>query len=125
MLKLTSQPTCDLSIIIVSYRVPDLLDDCLASVYKQTEGIDFEVLVVDNSGLVRCLDAAGIDFGILGTEEGCCGDATRRAGNEFVFAELAAHLLAHQLGDGPPRPQQAQRGVVRVGWDRLDPRSAK
>jgi N-acetylglucosaminyl-diphospho-decaprenol L-rhamnosyltransferase len=39
----------DLSIIIVSYRVPDLLDDCLASVYKQTEGIDFEVLVVDNA----------------------------------------------------------------------------
>jgi Fe-S oxidoreductase len=35
--------------------------------------------------LVRCLDAAGIDFGILGTEEGCCGDATRRAGNEYLF----------------------------------------
>jgi len=35
--------------------------------------------------LVRCLKAAEIDFAILGTEEGCCGDATRRAGNEYLF----------------------------------------
>jgi Fe-S oxidoreductase len=35
--------------------------------------------------LVACLRAAGIDFAILGTEEGCCGDATRRAGNEYLF----------------------------------------
>jgi Fe-S oxidoreductase len=35
--------------------------------------------------LVACLHAAGIDFAILGTEEGCCGDATRRAGNEYLF----------------------------------------
>ncbi len=35
--------------------------------------------------LVRCLHAAGVDFAILGLEEGCCGDATRRAGNEYLF----------------------------------------
>ncbi|MEZ4386607.1 MAG: (Fe-S)-binding protein [Candidatus Krumholzibacteriia bacterium] len=35
--------------------------------------------------LVACLDAAGVDFAILGNEEGCCGDATRRAGNEYLF----------------------------------------
>ncbi len=39
----------DLSIIIVSYKVPDLLDNCLASLYAQTEGLEFEVLVVDNA----------------------------------------------------------------------------
>ena len=35
--------------------------------------------------LVDCFQAAGVDFAILGTEEGCCGDATRRAGNEYLF----------------------------------------
>ncbi len=39
----------DLSIIIVSYKVPDLLDDCLASVLAQTRELDYEVFVVDNA----------------------------------------------------------------------------
>ncbi|HOX24949.1 MAG TPA: (Fe-S)-binding protein [Candidatus Krumholzibacteria bacterium] len=39
--------------------------------------------------LVRCLNAAGVDFAILGLEEGCCGDATRRAGNEYLFQTQA------------------------------------
>lgn len=39
----------DLSVIIVSFNTKDLLQDCLASVFKQTKGIKFEVLVVDNA----------------------------------------------------------------------------
>lgn len=35
--------------------------------------------------LVACFEAAGLDFAILGNEEGCCGDATRRAGNEYLY----------------------------------------
>lgn len=38
----------DLSIIIVNYKTPKLILDCLASVYKHTTGISFEVLLVDN-----------------------------------------------------------------------------
>lgn len=37
----------------------------------------------------KILHRAGIDFGILGTEESCTGDPARRAGNEFVFQMLA------------------------------------
>lgn len=39
----------DLSIIIVSFNVKDLLRGCLESVYVQTKGISFEVFVVDNA----------------------------------------------------------------------------
>jgi GT2 family glycosyltransferase len=39
----------DLSIIIVSFNTRDVLLDCLASVYEQTEDISFEVIVVDNA----------------------------------------------------------------------------
>ena len=38
----------DLSIIVVSFNTREVLLDCLASVYAQTEGISFEVIVVDN-----------------------------------------------------------------------------
>lgn len=38
---------------------------------------------------VKILNAAGIDFAILGNEESCTGDPARRAGNEFVFQMTA------------------------------------
>ncbi|RYC66914.1 MULTISPECIES: glycosyltransferase family 2 protein [Spirosoma] len=38
----------DLSIIIVNYKTPRLIIDCLQSVYQHTNGITFEVIVVDN-----------------------------------------------------------------------------
>jgi len=38
--------------------------------------------------LVKILTTGGIRFGILGTEEGCCGDSARRIGNEYLFQTL-------------------------------------
>ena len=37
----------------------------------------------------KILQAAGIEFAILGNEENCTGDPARRAGNEFVFQMTA------------------------------------
>src|SRR4030043_1563360 len=39
----------DLSIIIVNWNVRDLLEKCLASIYRETRNIRFEVIVVDNA----------------------------------------------------------------------------
>ena len=39
--------------------------------------------------LARLLNEAGIDYAILGQRELCNGDSARRAGNEFVFQQLA------------------------------------
>jgi hypothetical protein len=39
----------DLSIVIVSLNIKDLLEKCLESVFKNKEDIDFEVFVVDNA----------------------------------------------------------------------------
>jgi Fe-S oxidoreductase len=36
----------------------------------------------------KVLQAAGINFGILGVEEGCCGDPARRMGDEYLFQTL-------------------------------------
>jgi GT2 family glycosyltransferase len=38
-----------LSIIIVNYRTPEMVIDCLRTIYDQTETLPFEVIVVDNA----------------------------------------------------------------------------
>ncbi|MGQ9645306.1 MAG: (Fe-S)-binding protein [Thermodesulfobacteriota bacterium] len=39
--------------------------------------------------MVKILRRAGVKFGILGPEEGCCGDPARRIGNEYLYKILA------------------------------------
>lgn len=39
----------DLSIIVLSYNTEHLLEDCLESLFKNTKGISYEVIVVDNA----------------------------------------------------------------------------
>jgi Fe-S oxidoreductase len=41
------------------------------------------------ASFIKILQKAGINFGILGTEENCCGDYARRTGNEYLFQILA------------------------------------
>ena len=37
----------------------------------------------------KILKEAGVSFGILGQEEGCCGDSAMRGGNEYLYQILA------------------------------------
>ncbi len=39
--------------------------------------------------LAKIFKAAGLDFAILGTEEGCCGDSAKKIGNEYIYQALA------------------------------------
>ncbi len=41
------------------------------------------------TSMVKILQANDIRFGILGNEEGCCGDPARRIGNEYLFQTTA------------------------------------
>jgi Fe-S oxidoreductase/nitrate reductase gamma subunit len=80
-----------------------------------TQGLDFEVPVMANvaeegvdvlwwvgcagaydprnqkvtKAIASILHAAGVNFAILGEEETCTGDSARRAGNEYLFQQLA------------------------------------
>lgn len=40
------------------------------------------------------LDAAGVSFAVLGDQETCTGDPARRAGNEYLFQEMAMANIA-------------------------------
>jgi Fe-S oxidoreductase len=46
------------------------------------------------TALTTILNAAQLSWGILGTEEKCCGDSLRRLGNEYVFDRLARENIA-------------------------------
>ncbi|MFA5323680.1 MAG: heterodisulfide reductase-related iron-sulfur binding cluster [Smithella sp.] len=48
----------------------------------------------------RILQAAGVSFGILGNEEGCCGDSAMRGGNEYLFQSQAQANIEIMNGYG-------------------------
>jgi len=48
----------------------------------------------------KILNAAGIKFAVLGTEEACTGDPARRAGNEFLFQMQAMNNIQLLNGYG-------------------------
>jgi Fe-S oxidoreductase len=52
---------------------------------------------------VAVLQKAGVDFGILGTEESCCGESIRKAGDEDVFKALARRNIRTFVDRGVKR----------------------
>ncbi|MCA9678766.1 MAG: 4Fe-4S dicluster domain-containing protein [Kofleriaceae bacterium] len=46
-------------------------------------------IIKQTRAMVKVLDAAGVDWAVLGHAEGCTGDPARRAGNEMLFQMLA------------------------------------
>ncbi|MCP4142255.1 MAG: 4Fe-4S dicluster domain-containing protein [Chloroflexi bacterium] len=38
---------------------------------------------------VKLLEKANVDFGVLGLDEGCCGETARRMGHEYIFQVMA------------------------------------
>ena len=53
--------------------------------------------------MVQLLQAAGVRFAVLGERERCTGESARRMGEEFVFAELAAHNVKELSRHGVTR----------------------
>ena len=53
--------------------------------------------------LVRVLNVAGVKFAVLGDAESCTGDTARRAGNEYLFYEMAKANIETLNEVHPPR----------------------
>jgi len=51
-----------------------------------------------STAMVKILQSAGVSFGILGVEEGCCGDSARRLGNEYLFQIMAEQNIEMMKG---------------------------
>jgi Fe-S oxidoreductase len=46
------------------------------------------------------LNKAGVDFGILGSQENCCGESIRKAGDEELFKRLARENIKSFIDNG-------------------------
>jgi Fe-S oxidoreductase len=46
-------------------------------------------IIKQTRSMVKLLDAAGVDYAVLGHQEACTGDPARRTGNEMMFQALA------------------------------------
>ena len=51
----------DVSVIIVNYHTSKLINDCIASIFKHTEGVEYEVVVVDNNTENLSIEIASAD----------------------------------------------------------------
>lgn len=56
------EKTLDVSIIIVNYNTKELTRNCLKSVFEQTDGIVFEVIVSDNGSTDGSLEMIRTEF---------------------------------------------------------------
>lgn len=87
------------------FRVPTLEDNprpdvlywvgCAASYDPRAQKIA--------ASMAELLQAAGVSWAVLGESEKCTGDPARRAGNEYLFAEIAAENVAALNALAPPR----------------------
>ncbi len=48
----------------------------------------------------KLLNQAGVDYGILGSKENCCGESVRKAGNETLFKNLAKGNIKTYIDHG-------------------------
>ena len=51
----------------------------------------------------RILNQAGLDYGILGTRENCCGESIRKTGDEELFKRLAKENIKTFIDNGVKR----------------------
>ena len=117
----------DLSILIVNYRTPRLILDCLASVYTHTSGITFEVLIVDNQSgddsqaqiLARYPDVRWFDMGYNAGFARANNLAIRHAAGRNVLLLNSDTLLIDNLLARCVRVLDEQPDVAAVGAHQL------
>ena len=73
---------------------------CTAALEQRSRGIA--------RSMASVLKRAGVDFAILGDEEGCTGDPARRMGNEYLYQVMAQQNIE------TPRPLQRQEDRHRL-----------
>jgi GT2 family glycosyltransferase len=82
-----------LSIIIVNYRTPGLVIDCLRTVYRETSGIDFEVIVADNHSGDRSEELILAEFPMVRWIQMGYNSGFARANNEAIRQSFGEAVL--------------------------------
>lgn len=83
----------DLSVIIVNYNAKKLLTGCIQSIYENTSGINFEVIVVDNASRDGSCDTVAADFPQVGLIRNKENMGFGRANNLGLSNARGEHIL--------------------------------
>ena len=83
----------ELSIIIVYYKCPDLLQSCLKSVYAETKNLEFEIIVVDNHSLDNAQDMILHEFSHVNWIEMNYNSGFSRANNVGIINSKGKYIL--------------------------------
>ncbi len=77
------------------FPVPTLAEKPVADVlYWVGCAVDFDPRAQKIArSLAMIFNAAGVDWAVIGKEEKCTGDPARRAGNEYLFAQMAEETV--------------------------------
>lgn len=83
----------DVSILIVSWNTKHVLHDCLASVYKETKGITFEVIVIDNASTDASTKMVTAEFPSVILIENSVNRGFAAANNQGITIAQGRYLL--------------------------------
>lgn len=83
----------DLSIIIVSFNTKDLLKQCIDSVYANSQGICYEIIVVDNHSADDSLQMLNENFKDIQVIENKCNVGFARANNQGIRLSNGRYIL--------------------------------
>jgi GT2 family glycosyltransferase len=83
----------DLSILIVNYKNSATLPDCLDSVYKTTDGLNFEVIVVDNGSKDKGLKTVQEKFPKIRWIQNNANQGFAKANNQAALVSKGKTLL--------------------------------
>lgn len=83
----------DLSVVIVNWKVRDLLKKCLESIYRETAGIEFEVFVADNDSRDGSVEMVLKDFPQVQLIASNRNLGFARANNEAIARSLGEFVI--------------------------------
>ncbi len=83
----------DVSIIVVAWNVRELLHNCLKSVYQETQGIDFEVIYVDNGSADGSVEMVRQEFPQARVIENTDNKGFIRANNQAIEVARGRYVL--------------------------------
>jgi GT2 family glycosyltransferase len=83
----------DVSIITVNYNSTELLKNCLESIEKFTQGINFEIVVVDNNSMTGDIDGLNQDFNRITSIKNKVNKGFGAANNQGVEVAKGKYVL--------------------------------
>ena len=82
-----------LSVIIVNYNVQHFLKECLRSVRKSLQGIDGEIIVVDNASVDGSIEMINVNFPEVKLIQNQENVGFSKANNQGIYGSVGKYVL--------------------------------